>query len=108
MLPAIRKEAGEARDLACQLEGKELSADLEKQLGQHSKFMYALAKKLKGLVDAGDNDPEHYAHLLTRCETAQQWFAVRRLSAKGLLSPFKGKSKSPAKPKPASKAPARA
>ena len=100
LLIDIRKEAGEAKSFAVQLDGKELSDELMKQMTQHSRILYAMAKKLDEMASKGVEDAKDYKPYLQRLDAAQVWYQTRSKSARGLLRPFaaaKGKAKAGAK-----------
>jgi hypothetical protein len=104
LLVDIRKEGGEAKGFAVQLDGKELSNDLMTQMNKHSKFMHAMAKKLDKMASLGVADMDAFKPYLQRLDLAQQWYVARSKSAKGLLRPFmpassKAAGKAKAKPK---------
>jgi len=46
------------RGFAVQLHGKELSNELEEQMTKHSKFLYAMAKRLDEMISSGSHDVE--------------------------------------------------
>jgi hypothetical protein len=97
LLSDVHKEAGEAKAFAIQLAGKELSSDLQKQMNSHSKFCYAMARKIDELLTTGETDIDVYRPYLVKLDTAQTWYASRSKSAKGLLRPFQAKAKAKAK-----------
>jgi hypothetical protein len=106
LLVDIRKEAGEAKSFAVQLDGKELSNDLMAQMNKHSKFMYAMAKKLDEMASLGVAEMDAFKPYLQRLDLAQQWYVARSKSAKGLLRPFMpATSKAAGKGKAKAKAP---
>lgn len=84
----VRKEAGEAKNLQEQLRGRALSTDMEGQMGQHSRFMYAMANRLQAMTDKGEQNMSAYQGLLARLDAAMQWYSLRRTSAQGFLRPY--------------------
>ena len=58
-------------------------------MGQHSRFCYAMAKKLQDMTDKGVDDLNEYQPLLARLEVANQWYAFRKPAAQGLIRPYK-------------------
>ena len=92
----IRKEAGKAKDYSVEMSGKELSKDLVDQMAKHSKFMYAVARKLQEMVSNNTQDLDAYTPYLNRVDAAMQWFSRRKIAAEGLLRPFRVQKKKPA------------
>ena len=97
LMADVRKEAGEAKGLQEQLHGRALSKDMEAQMGQHSRFMYAMAKRLQDMTDKGMEDMDAYSPLLAGLDSATQWYSVRRASARRLLAPYAVKKPTTAK-----------
>jgi hypothetical protein len=106
LLTVVRKEAGEAKSFAVQLDGKELSDELMVQMNKHSRLLYAMAKKLDEMVSSGVEDMESYKPYLNRLDALQTWYQPRAKSAKGLLRPFMSASKGKAKAKAQAEKPA--
>ena len=97
----IRKEAGQAKSYAVQLQGKDLSTELQTQMESHSRYMYAVAKRLDELCRQGEVDLDKFGPYITRVNTAMDWYKLRKVSVQGLLRPFQPKAAPKAKAKAA-------